>query len=1282
MNRYLNFFDKRGDLLNAVHDEVTDSWSTHFDYGLVSAGIVEDLQVYVLEEVWNSSTGRVEHSFPIAPSGSTAPWLASMGPTGATEHFLYGFTAGATGDVWLVKDGTRQFQLQQQSYVVMGPTDSHPGMKVVDQVRSEAMQVNLAFHPSGEAIYRNEVVVAGVSGPVLAVSLYGEGEGEDERLAEVLQTLGNDIAASDANLFEVTDAAEPEPDWLLLNRKRKELVHEYEKIFPYVGSYKALINIIRYFGYTDVRLKEYWRNVDEGSKNFGKLRQTDIIELFDPRANFRDSVSVPSKVYRKTNMFGLFYSITRETGSFDDQGIPEVEEAFVFSPEEVLIKMYALKNRLKDSFLPLSAHIVDIVGEAVYFARFDTTVKVHQCRADSVSLSLHPSFEVMPSEEGWVQDLRPLYHFGCPVGPDLTLDGMTDLLSWRVGIGNTAYVGGVLDGIQTYRLVATIPGPTSYTVEARFERDPHTGQTGYAPHEIADGIVSAWRAVPELDSVVLAYQEGGTSGVVRFVQREAVGDGTIFASWFSNTTGVIPSGKYTLPGPTGGTALSINVSSGPSGTFGPSGAPVSYYSDCFVAYFDRISQGVGDLNDDEGIPVGCPVTLRNTTFDISWAGADVTFNQVDSTDPDQLGPTGGTLYESYVNSYLVSGWTSIDPHPPLPAGATYISIAMTAGSTGFPLAGFPHQNTYTWENLGHYAYYEMQWIVTYDGPGATAWISDSGRRSVSELETYPVILPYEGTYTVEVRLWDLYNTMARNVRHGAITVRVPDGDFIGWYRKRELDYTWETQRYPVQSDYSRLDRRVSKSRRLTFNEYNSTWDLPLHPNEESGMADLTFNSMDSIEFYQSAKHEPEKGAYGRDPYYFNVVEDSPAAWRDAYHLWWSTAGPKITQVDIASAATGPTGYVFVSLESCPYDLREGYGGSVAYVDGPTGFTGPVGVTSATGSTGDVIYVASDHGVYVYDGSQWLRSYARMEGFRITGLDAQPTYRDAVRELARQLNEGLYSDARDLPLLRSFIWYYGEEYAADYSLVPYVRGVSKDHDKHERHRFRWEGMSGSGQSFATNNFGYLGDIPTGFEVYSVPATGPSGSITLPGMTGAYFVGATNLVELERELNGSTAQTYPGLRDFIYNVVLGYSGWSGGSGPTGSYTEVKVQAVAKVFVSPQSIGVTYSGGIVGTVTGRSVVTNPTYDDLRILKYAQSLPLLSQVNFCYDNSAVRGKTKPLWKLTKEGDPSFEDRYSENRYFSHLFTQRGSYTLSLTVHDTNGNSKETTKRELLRID
>jgi hypothetical protein len=48
---------------------------------------------------------------------------------------------------------------------------------------------------------------------------------------------------------------------------------------------------------------------------------------------------------KKTNLFGLYYDIVRDNGDIDSFGIPETEDAFAYTNEEVLIKLFALNNR-------------------------------------------------------------------------------------------------------------------------------------------------------------------------------------------------------------------------------------------------------------------------------------------------------------------------------------------------------------------------------------------------------------------------------------------------------------------------------------------------------------------------------------------------------------------------------------------------------------------------------------------------------------------------------------------------------------------------------------------------------------------------------------------------------------------------------------------------------------------------------------------------------------------------------------------------------------------------
>lgn len=1308
MYKYLRFFNKKGEYCNFEYDSTTDKWIGRVDFNTISEGLIEDYQIYILEQMQDSTTNQVVVGWPHIDSSYLPGPTSPVGPTGATttsigvtaffdsklpvdDIFIYDFVVGPSANT-LTKYYNYGFDFDYDpSQTLAGATATFPDMKISSNIRSEALQLNIGFNPSDENGYSSHLYLKDVNDHIFAdIEIYGEGEEEDERLRDMLINLGIDLLPQDSIIFDTSDVNEPDIDWRLFNEKRKELLLEYANIFPYMGSYKALINIIKYFGYQNVRMKEYWKNVDVNSTNFGKYTKTNIEDLFTENANFNNTKLIPSKIYKKTSLFGLYYDITVESGDYDDDGLPIVEEVFPFSPQEILIKIFALKNKLKDYFLPLNARIIDIVGEAVFYGKYDINVWNEQSRIDFVDLGLKPKMSVSPSNKCCIKDLRYLYYFGCPVGPDLNLGGNSNLLSWRVGYGTTAVVGGLLDSIQTFYLNITVPGPTSYFVSSIFARNPDTGQTGYNPIEIANRMADAINNYGSpISNNFLAYQEGGNSGILRIIQTNSIGDGIIYVGATSNTAPVItagiPGGIF-LPGPsasigsflgnTGGTSTSINISTGASGTFGPSGAPMSYYADSFLGYFNRANVPVPKLNDDEDIPVGCALVLNNNTFNISWDDANVTFDQLDQPNMAMLGTTASTLFAPFTLSNTIAGWTATYPRPDLPTGATYISNPVGASISGFPYSAYPSQNVYTWENLGYYGYFEMQWIVSKDQDDTPAFLVDSGRLPISQINNFPIILPYGGKYKVELYLWDGYNNKSSLINTDFIDICVPDIDFIGWYQYRELDYAWNTKRYPTQKDYAKwpIENGPPPSENLTWDEYASTWDLPMHPNEAMSMADMSYNSLDAIEFYQNIVNPISNPLVDRYPYIYNLIENN-AKWNDVYHLWWDGIGSKITQWEIRGI-TGPTSSLFMTRGNTVLDLNSI---NIFYENGPTGYTGATGATSLIGATGDIIVSGSNQRTYQFDGTDWNYIIDVVDSYIATGLTGASAQTN-FKELARQLNQVLPNDGLSHPYFNDFIYYYNEEYDNTYTLNPYIRAVSKEFERGNRHIISMIGATGDEKSYETVYFGYIGDIPTHFEIYSVPSSGPTGTILISGMTAPYAIGSTNLTDLEAELNGPTGQNTYGIKDYEFNIVYGVSGWSGPSGPTG-FSEIKLQGVAKAFTNPQEIEIEYTDGIIGTSFGRSLIKNPDWDGIRILKYAQELPLLTVVNFTYDPAKMWGKKNPRWILHKENDPNFPDIYFNNRYFSYLFTRRGSYTISLTLEDTNGNERTVKKSELIKI-
>ena len=1270
MNQYLKFYNKKGEFCNNfTYDPLSNSWSGRIDFFTMSEGLIENFQIYVLEEVFNSNTDQIENSLPLFNE-----WTVQLQKTPeVSEFFIY--------------DVTSSILSKYQSFALNGSEQGwsplENGMKEVEYSISAALQLNLGFQPSKEDGFETTLTISNGSNLVATFTLYGEGEGEDERLKDLLTTIGYDVLPSDIKIFDVFDIKEENPDWTLINRKRKELLLEYQNIFPYIGSYKALINILKFYGYQNVKMKEYWKNVDVNSPNFGKSRQVDIGDIFSERPNPAISDLIPSKIYRKLNLFSLVYEINVESGEFDNEGIPITVDALQFSQEEVLIKLFALRNKLREYYLPVNAKIIDIIGEAIYFASYNISHVNSFNRIEDVSLGIKPTYEISPIQEYYIRDLRPLQYLGAPVGPDMNAGGVTNVLIWRPSVdrGINAY-------IDYADVFFTIAGMTAGITSWRL--DPNHGSTTYTQQEVMQALVDSINnpvfvegknIQSDLEIIkndFYAYSEYPDI-YVRIVEK-------IPGKYESSDSCILNSHPYLgfslsdLPNPN--TAPGENLS--PNGTYGPNGAPINLFGSAYLGTFDPMNLPIQNLNDDEGIPVGCPILLTNTSFNSTWDDMSVTYNAIDTPGPSG---THSTLFSDFIRSFDIIGWTSIS------GDVSPITIPVS----GFPI-DFPHQFGYTWNNLGHQGYTEMQWIITKNANEYPDFIYDSGQLPIDKLNEIGVILPYVGVYNIILNIWDSYNNRSFSITKDVIEVKMLDPDFIGWYTHREKDYTWDSayiKKDEIQSSIHIPNPPLgSLKREITWDEYTSTWDLPLHPNESMDMIEMTYNSIDSTKFYNTMKNPIDNPLVDRDAYKYDLLGEQATS-DDSYHLWSDACGTRLVQFNLEFFGTAF--YLAISRANCtaPMDGSK----TIWYLDSSIGFTGATGSLSytPTASSGDWLYVAENQYAYVCDGSQW--NYQDNKGEDRLDVLYIPyffyDYATLCQILSSCSTESVFND---------FIYYSSFRYNTDSSnLVPYIEAISKDFSVNGRYKMyssnayggqiiNINGSTGStfssGIAYETQNLGYIGDIPTSFEIYKVPPIGPTGSFTITYqseiVTGStsytYNVNSTTLSDLCFELNGSTAQSTPVIGDFDYKLNVGYPGWTG-LGPTSSYSILKIQAIAKSFTYPQSIGVTYGFGMIGSSYGRSVIKNPTWDSIRVMKYSQSLPLLTTVNFTYDNSKIPGKTNPTWILQKEDDPNFSDIYYNNQYFSYMFNEKGSYSLSLIIEDTNSNSNTITKKEIIKI-
>jgi hypothetical protein len=211
---------------------------------------------------------------------------------------------------------------------------------------------------------------------VLYCPLYGQTENEDIRYKVNLNNLG---VQSEEDVYQILYASDIEDnaiDYTLFNRKRKEMLASAREIYDYIGSYKALINSINYFGYNDLQLYEYYKNIqvwNESHQTKTLLHKVLIPDIFDNTVKGWNEVDFIAGLYQnynndqnliwqKTNLFNLTYRITDEEGN----------NVLIYTLDEVQYKLTKLKKWLRRNVIPISANLLDITGVA------DTTHTLYQ----------------------------------------------------------------------------------------------------------------------------------------------------------------------------------------------------------------------------------------------------------------------------------------------------------------------------------------------------------------------------------------------------------------------------------------------------------------------------------------------------------------------------------------------------------------------------------------------------------------------------------------------------------------------------------------------------------------------------------------------------------------------------------------------------------------------------------------------------------------------------------------------------------------------------------------
>lgn len=411
----LNFFDKFGKNLNLNWDETLDQWTGKIFFEQISIALFENENLFILEKVGG------DYKFPTLAQDESLKfaWESSKW---ADQFFLY--------DVLQDQELNENF-IQRSDSVTIAHSDITSGGVTTPLDFKFPLQVNIAFSPTQELAYTRILNIFKVVGStetlIGKIEFYGEGEVEEDRFLTWTQNFGIKFLKEDANILKDYDIKEALPDMEALNKIRKELLVNKDEIYPYIGTYKGLINFINILGYRDVlKVKEYWQNTNSASSYFNKLSLVDITDYLDNgKVDTLDLTDLNASIisgrqFKKTEFLALTYEFIQETGDFDEDGIPITVETTEFTVDEIFYKLNRLDKKLKNEFLPVNVKIKDVIGEFIYFQKItinywtDSNIIFDYNLNDTAKLSVSPTINYNLT----LQSLAPLFKKTNQLGVD------------------------------------------------------------------------------------------------------------------------------------------------------------------------------------------------------------------------------------------------------------------------------------------------------------------------------------------------------------------------------------------------------------------------------------------------------------------------------------------------------------------------------------------------------------------------------------------------------------------------------------------------------------------------------------------------------------------------------------------------------------------------------------------------------------------------------------------------------------------------------------------------
>lgn len=206
----------------------------------------------------------------------------------------------------------------------------------------------------------------------VGVDLYGEYEPSYINLANMGVELPEMIQKA---IYDV-DPHEDAKDNITINRKFKELLINYWDIIANKGSYKSLVNSLKWFEWTNIEVKEIWKHLDAGKFIFDDRQ---LLSLFE------NKIQDTQNNFIKTAYIALYCSLYNELDVYDSEYNPVLSKAvFKWSQEDLRLKMSLLAQFFGIYFMPIHLALMHAVVEDKVFTNTIKNIHASENKRDDL----------------------------------------------------------------------------------------------------------------------------------------------------------------------------------------------------------------------------------------------------------------------------------------------------------------------------------------------------------------------------------------------------------------------------------------------------------------------------------------------------------------------------------------------------------------------------------------------------------------------------------------------------------------------------------------------------------------------------------------------------------------------------------------------------------------------------------------------------------------------------------------------------------------------------------